>query len=50
MNAKTLKILSFVVTIMGFGIQMIGSLIAKKEMDNIIAAKVAEALSKGIGS
>ena len=50
MSGKTLKILSIVVTIVGFGISQLAGFIARKEMDNTIAEKVAEAFSKGAGS
>lgn len=50
MNAKTLRILSIVVAVLGFGINQVAGILAKKEMDNTIAEKVAEAFSKGMGS
>ena len=50
MSAKTLKILSIVVAVIGFGISQVAGIIAKKELDNTIAEKISEALSKGAGS
>lgn len=50
MNAKTLKILSVVIAVVGFGLNQVAGIIAKKELDNIVAQKVAEAFAKGAGS
>ena len=50
MNSKLLKILSIDATVVGVGATLFSNFVGKKEMENTIAEKVAEAFAKGAGS
>lgn len=50
MNAKTLKILSMLATVVSVGATIFIQFVGKKEMENTVAEKVAEAFAKGAGS
>lgn len=50
MNAKTLKILSMLATVVSVGATIFAQFVGKKEMESIVAEKVAEAFAKGAGS
>lgn len=50
MNSKTLKILSIALTVAGAILGLAQGALNDRKMDEVIAKKVAEALSKGAGS
>ena len=50
MSTKILKVLSIVSTVVGVGASLFATFVGKKEMENEIAKKVAEAFAKGAGS
>lgn len=48
MKPNVLAIIKLSVTIVSFGVSIVTSIIAKKEMDATVAEKVAEAIAKSM--
>lgn len=49
MNGNVLKIVKIVISVASLGLSVVSSVVAKKELDETVAKKVAEALANQAG-